>query len=290
MNYAPSYSVDGAWGGFSSGNSDGLFDVQERTDYELYLATYIKRLNPRVISFDHYPFLKDGITRPDYFYNLNIIRSKAPNSSFWACPMTIDHPPYADPTEAHIRFMYFCPIAYGAKGLCVFSYYPILNEEYGSALFDSKGNKTQRYETVKQLNLYVSQILSPVVMRVPNTGVYHASVYPLNQTGFDGFEYLSSLLIYSITDSRVLVGVFRNSKELYLFVVNKDLNKLHDVGITLRLLAPKVFLAPSVVGFSSASSRGYQQIQVSLQAKNGLTTFVIPELAGGEGRMVKVGR
>ncbi len=290
VNLAPSYSVDADWGGFSSGNSNGILDANERADYELYLRTYITRLKPKVVSFDHFPFFKDGAFRHDYFYNLNIVRNNTNKAAFWACPMTVGHSSYVDPTEAHIRFMYFCPIAYGAKGLCVFSFFPPPEEGYRSALFDQQGNKTQRYEIVRQLNLYVSQVVGPVVMRVPNVGVFHASIFPPNQTGFDGSDYLSSSLIKSVSDSRILIGLFQNSQELYLFVVNKDVAKVENVSIKLRRLVRQIFLAPRVMDFSFTSSRRYEQIETYVQPKQNSSTFVIPELEGGEGRMVKVAR
>jgi hypothetical protein len=259
-------------------------------DYQAYLTYYVDSLRPQVVSYDHYPFFQDGTIRSDYFYNLSIIRAKAGKKPFWACPMTVGHFTYIDPQEAHLNFMYFCPIAYGSKGLLAFSYWPLPYDGYRSSLFDQQGNKTQIYDIVRRLNLFISRILGPVVMRLPSVEVYNTSIFPPNQTGLDEFKSLMPSAIHSVTDPRILIGVFKDTKDFYLLVVNKDLVPHREIGVTLRSTARFVFLSPSVIGFGEESSSNYQKIMTTVQSSAKLSTFVIPELAGGEGRLVRVGR
>ena len=44
--------------------------------YEEYVEQYLSTVKPRMISYDHYALLKDH-DRPDYFYNMEVIRAKA---------------------------------------------------------------------------------------------------------------------------------------------------------------------------------------------------------------------
>lgn len=288
LNLVPSYGVDQNWGGFSSGNQNGLSEKNERKEYEAYLRYYVDSLKPQVISFDHYPFFKDGSFRPDYFYNLDVIRKKADGRPFWACPMTVDHYDYVDPTEEHLNFMYFCPIAYGAKGLTVFSFWPLPYDGYRSSLFDQKGYKTTRYDIVRRINMYVSLVVGPVVLDLPNVEVYHSAVFPDNQVGIEGTVNQKSSYIHSITDPHVLVGVFKGSKECYLFVVNKGLRRIENVRIAVAGREKQVFFSPRIFGFDETTLLEYKNVPTDSVSRRAFA-FVIPELNGGEGRLVRIG-
>ena len=289
VNLAPSYGADQQWGGFKNGNKNRKLDEVEKHDYEMYLTNYVDNLLPAVISFDHYPFFKDGTVRQDYFYNLKIIRERAGANPFWAYPMTVDHFSYIDPQEGHLRFMYFCPIAYGAKGLIVFTFWPPPYEGYRSALFDQQGRKTPKYRMVKRLNLYVSRIIGPVVVQLQHVGVYHASNYPNNQQYLEDSGVTNSEVLASIGDRKMMVGVFMDGSDTYLFVVNKDQAPVWEGEIVLRGNISKVFFAPRVIGFDESSSLSYHETTTAVNRTKTESTFHIPELVGGEGRLIRLG-
>ena len=288
VNLAGSYAADANWGGFNHGNKDGSLDEIEKKDYEQYLTYYIDSLRPAVVSFDFYPFFKNGTVRRDYFYNLAIIRAKAGARPFWAYPMTVGHYDYVDPQESHLNFMYFCPIAYGAKGLIVFSFWLPSEKGFRASLFDSHGNKTETYEIVKRINLYINKIIAPVVMNVPNIAVYHVTNYPNQQQWMFDTLTQDSKVIASIGNSKILVGVFRNQKNTYLFVVNKDLDPIPNFDIVLKGIIRQVWCAPSIVGFNENTSLSYTKRQTSVDTKNSFSTFTIPTLSGGEGRLIRI--
>ncbi len=172
-SYAPSYN----WGGFRGGNEDRVLDANERDEYESYLSLYVDSLRPTVISFDHYPFFADGNNSAGLLLQSFRNPTQAGQRPFWAYPMTVGHLAYSDPSEAQLNFMYFCPIAYGAKGLIDFCFWtPSDNKNYRESLIDANGEPTRRYFLIRRLNLYVRRILKPVVMRLPNVMTYHAAV------------------------------------------------------------------------------------------------------------------
>lgn len=286
-SYAPSYN----WGGFRGGNEDRVLDANERDEYESYLSLYIDNLRPTVISFDHYPFFADGTIRRDYYYNLSVIRRKAGKRPFWAYPMTVGHLAYSDPSEAQLNFMYFCPIAYGAKGLIDFCFWtPSDNENYRESLIDANGEPTRRYFLIKRLNLYVRRILEPVVMRVPNVMTYHVSSYPQNQLYISDEIGEDSTRVLFADDEHVMVGVFANPSNRYLLVVNKSLSTISSVRIHLKGQVSRIFFSPRVVGFTDTTQLKYRQQPIKIDGQTNTSTFLIPELIGGEGRLVRLGR
>lgn len=285
FNLASSYAADYNWEGFSGGNKDGTLDQSEKRNYERYLSYYVDSLKPSVVSFDHYPFFKNGTIRKDYFYNLTIIKQKAGQRPFWTFPMATDHFSYTNPTEAHLNFMYFCPLAYGAKGLIVFTFWPPSYEGFRSALVNTEGGKNEKYWIVRRLNMFVSKILGPVVMRVPNVEVLHVSDFPGSQ------QYItpaSSSTVETMNDKRLLVGVFKSLTEFYLLVVNKDTETIFDCEIALRGRFSSVAFAPRVIGFDESTNISFNSMPTSYNSARNTSAFRIPELMGGEGRLIKV--
>jgi hypothetical protein len=284
-NLVSSYGASYNWGGFSDGDGDATLNDRERRSYEKYLDEYVTRLDPAIVSFDHYPFFKNGTIRSDYFYNLEVIRRVSGKRPFWAYPMTVDHLDYIDPDEAHLRFMYFCPIAYGAKGLVVFTYQQPNIKDYREAIVDKKGHRTKKYAMVQRLNDYVSRVVAPVVMKYQSVGIHHASAFP-GQLWVDSMKRDDSPVLDSLPDSRLLVGVFGGGGEYYLFVVNKGLTPLDSARVVLKGGGWKCTASPSVVGFREQSAVRYTSVPVNFNATR--STLTLPLLSGGEGRMFRL--
>lgn len=264
-------------------------------DYENYIDLFINDADnnkrPDVIAFDHYPFLNTGI-RQDYFYNLYIIRKMAGSRPFWCFPMSTYHLQYIDPGEYHLRFMAFCPLAYGAKGLIYFTYENPNFSGYNSAIIDNCDTETIKYNMVKTINHYVTNIVGPIVMNSTNIGAYHKSNNP---TG----EFLSTQqlinpktpLVIDLSHNNAMVGIFKDNNitsTYYGLVVNKSwFSTIVPLTVTLKGdLRNKISLAPSVVGYTGGTS--YNPITVYYNSSTNKSTFTISSLAGGEGRIFKV--
>ena len=288
-NLVPCSAVDANWGGFTAGNQNGILDDSERVQYEEYLHLYSDSLRPAVVCFDHYPFFGDGTIRRDYFYNLDAIRRAAGKRPFWASPMAADHLIYIDPSEQHLRFMYFCPIAYGAQGLMVFTFVTPPYREFRSALLDREGKRTAKYDIVRRLNLYVKTVLGPVVMGNPCVAVYHLSDAPGKQLFIATGIPSDSPYLSWVSDDHMMVSVFEGQRNRYLLIVNKDLHTVANIDIALKGRIPGVFFAPRVIGFDETSSLEYRKVDTRVEP-GALTVslFRIPELAGGEGRLIRI--
>ncbi|MGB5875104.1 MAG: hypothetical protein WBH56_15400, partial [Bacteroidota bacterium] len=282
-SYAPSYK----WGGFESGDQKIDLDPAEQEEYEQYCSLYVDSLRPKVVSFDHYPFFADGRIRPDYFYNLNVMRRRAGSRPFWAYPMTVDHLTYVNPGPSHLRFMYFCPIAYGAKGLIVFTFWQPKIKEYREAIVDLEGNPTSKYDVIKELNLYVSRLLGPLVMEQPHRRIHHASSFPDQQNVY-AFKPSDSRLIKEIDDGRLLVGEFGDDQVAYLLVVNKSLEDMESFEITLRGKETSVWVGPPLEGFSERSPLTYRTLDLDRETAWDGAVLRDGPLRGGEGKLYRV--
>ncbi len=285
-SYAPSYN----WGGFKGGREDGILDDNGKHSYEQYLSSYIDSLRPAVVSFDHYPFFKGGKMRRDYFYNLAIIRERAAGKPFWAYPMTVDHLTYADPDEAQLNFMYFCPVAYGAKGLVAFCFWaPNDEKDYRLSLIDRAGKPTVKYPIVQRLNLYIKRFLGPIVMNAQLPAVFHASRFPAGQQFINDTISVGTKLIRSSENKNLLLGVFKTKTVTYLLIVNKDLQPAKGSRIQLNGVFPSVALGPSVVRFSERTPLTFTSLKTKTSSVERTTSFAIPEMTGGEGIVVRLG-
>jgi len=289
ITLAPSYAVDANWEGFTAGNKDLNLDEAERRQYEEYLSMYVDARLPAVLCFDNYPFFRDGNMRRDYFYNLEVIRNLAGDRPIWACPLTNDHATYADPTDAQIRFMYFAPLAYGARGLMIFSYSHLPYKGYRSAMMNPEGRETRKFSSVKLLNLYMYRVTGPVMMRTKCVGVYHASSFPKEQQSIPVWIDPDAPVLSSISDPQVMVGVLESDTSRYLMVVNKSLRNRTNVDISIKGDVPRVSLAPRLQGFTATTSSRFTQVQTTVRAgASPVSTIRINAMAGGEGRLIRI--
>ena len=135
--------------------SAGALDAR---DYEAYVDEFVRRVRPRLLSFDYYPFLRDD-DRRSFFRNLTMIRdvSLRDGIPFLLIIQAMPHGPYRDPSEDELRWQAFHGLAYGARGISYFAYW---TPQYGrhakrmhfrNGLIDH-GEPTQKYFQAMRLN------------------------------------------------------------------------------------------------------------------------------------------
>ena len=227
---------------------------------------------------------------------------------------------YTNPTYNHIMFMDFCPLAYGAKGLFYFTYDQVPNNSnFNNAITDPvNGTCTQRYEEVKNINHYIKNIVGPVVMQHEWVGAFHKSNSPTNETDLTSTGSLADDLITSsqnpiiadVNNNDILFGVFKaqldNCYSYYLLVVNKNLTGTSPFSVTLKgnwsginriMIAPAVGTPPvvdasnpcgpySYNGLPYNGSINYTGVSGTYSSISNTTTFTMPDMQGGEGRMI----
>jgi hypothetical protein len=272
------------------------FGFGSQHEYERYLDTYLYNRsslkNPLIVSYDHYPFhYKD--TR-NYFYNLYIIKKKAGDRPFWCHPLSSEHMSYIDPDENYLRFMVFCPIAYGAKGIIYFTYENPGDPDYKTSIMRGCGVE-DKYPIIKTINHYVADIIAPVVMNSKNLGAFHKSNSG-NPTGeiLSKEQMISSRtpLFADIFGHTLMVGIFQdnnNSSTCYGLIVNKGLLKIKNVKIILKGgdYRNKITVSPSAENYTG-NSEYTKPDDEEFNPKTNETKIYINALAGGEGRIIKV--
>src|SRR5688572_27280456 len=123
--------------------------------YEEYVDRFVKTVDPFVISYDHYPFIK-GYDRPDYYTNFAIVRNAAITSKrpFWNIAQLVRHYDYRGLTEPELRFQAMQTLAFGGRGLLWYTYwYPgESNPTVDGAMIKHDGSADASYEWIKSIN------------------------------------------------------------------------------------------------------------------------------------------
>lgn len=126
---------------------------------------------------------------------------------FWGAVLCTSHGGFRVPSESDLWWQVYSLLAYGAKGLCYYTYYgpnpegpdfAVHYEEWKPGILDAAGDKpTERYEVVKKINGEVSalgqtllglvweRVGSPYIVRVEGKRSLVTSL-----TGTDGARYL----------------------------------------------------------------------------------------------------
>ncbi len=160
-------------------------------NYALYVEEFLHLVHPPFLSFDHYALFEDGTLRPSFFSNLEVIRSAGLKQAipFWAIILGNCHFTYAEPSDAGLRFQVYSALAYGARGICYFTYFTPDIGNYRLAAIDAHGNKTETWTKLRRLNLEI-QALAPVLKNLKSIGVFHTEPLPAGTAGLAASRWL----------------------------------------------------------------------------------------------------
>lgn len=267
--------------------------------YTAYLEQYRQSSNSPFICFDHYPFRKSGMLLPSYFQNLSLVRSLFSDRSLWstawsAFDKTGD---IIKANEILTRFMVFCPVIYGAKGIAYFPY----DASYNVRDFSSGINTdTALYNTVKNINLFLKNIVAPVTVNYRHTATLHKGT-ALGYRPTNTREMFSAYqgIIKDVSNENMAAGVFEQSttlpvsntvKDCYLWIMNKDTAGIKKAVVTLRgNRCGRISVSPRVINYIKTRSLIYKAVTGATYNKaDDTTSFVLEELAACEGVMVRV--
>lgn len=233
----------------------------DKESYEKYIDAFFasQEYKPRVLCFDHYPFLKPekGGFRNDYYLNLEIIRKKSLqyNVPFWMIVLSSGHDNYKNLTFEDIRFQVYSALAYGAKGIGYYlysrsfeklGYRSWILENFVDDISAADSLHGQLYAPVKKLNVEI-QKLGGILLNLKSKRILHTSNFPNNQlyikTGLTQIGDKNSIIksVFPIDSSldqcHLLIGEFTedslNGTSNYFLIVNKDFNRSIEVKIEL---------------------------------------------------------
>jgi hypothetical protein len=213
-------------------------------DYRTYMERYFVKVNPPLLSFNHYPLLKEGITS-DYFYNWAMIRNFALRFGVpsWGFVQSVGFDSSQAglarrrrPNEQEILWQVNVGLAYGAKGIQYFTYWTPDSQpgdpiQFGQALISLDGQQTALYGYALRVNAYlkvVGKVLLPLIFE----SVVHAQErqLPRGAKPFRGDGY-----VREVSGNPVILSRFQKAgtTDRYLLVVNRLVAKTARTRLTM---------------------------------------------------------
>lgn len=210
-------------------------------DYESYVGSYVKTVNPPLISFDIYPVRKSKgkvyVAENDLYPTLETIAKVARESHrpFWAYLNTSKHLFYPKQKREYIRFQIFTNLAYGAQGLSYYTYaLPDFDREkgdYSDAPLDKEGNRTDVWYMVRDVNKEVKNLtkvfLGAEVLDVSHTGAVIPDQTHRLQSTPRPFNWIAS------DGNGIIVSHLKNGTDEYIVMVNRDIHNRQKVRFSL---------------------------------------------------------
>ncbi|MHB9035876.1 MAG: hypothetical protein ACYC64_04355 [Armatimonadota bacterium] len=209
-------------------NFEGAVDY-ERTvaSYNEYLRQFTELINPELISYDHYPFLKGGKDGKQYFLNLELIRAASlkagvPFLNIVQASAIVESMRLPDKNE--LRWLAYTTLAYGGRGISWFLY-------WGPASYTGMyqdGKRMPMADMVAEVNQDI-KALGLELMRLKSTHVYHTCPLPIGARSTVGCPVKA-------VGGQYVIGLFEgNGKQNTFMIVNRDYRAASTAKLTLNM-------------------------------------------------------
>ncbi len=183
--------------------------------YREHLQKFVEIVQPDLISYDHYQFMKES-DGGQYFLNLALIRDAAIEAGkpfLNIIQASTIEKVWRLPNPAETRFLVFTTMAYGARGISYFLYWG--PESYGGLYRD--GQPSPMVKEVAVLNAEIARF-GPALMELDSTAVYHTAPLPY------GTQVVPADAPVQFTGGgEFVLGLFgKNGKTTAFMVVNRS--------------------------------------------------------------------
>lgn len=192
------------------------------SNYVEYLDRFVASCHPKFLSYDHYAAMEDGTFRPQYWQNLEQMRSASRRAGvpFWNIVLSVGCVGYRVPTSADLHLQAYSTLAYGARGLTWFTYFTPPIGNFREAPIDPFGHETPAWSLLRQVNLQVGK-LAPTLLKLRSDDVYHFGTLPP-----DTHAPTPTSLVQECGDRDFMVGDFTHEDgSRYVLVVNRNLGR-----------------------------------------------------------------
>lgn len=214
---------------FPSYATGALANVEYEKEYVEKWIELVGAVNLKYLSFDNYPFMKDGSLREvPYYKDLDIIRRiglkyKISTSSYLqSIGSDIG---LRRPNANELRYSAFTNLAYGIKLPVWFTYWTPIGstEKFTNAIVDAEGNKTDLYAPFTQINGEMKQ-LGKTLINLDAMDVFHAGLSIPSGTKRTPSDFIWKT---ENEDEPMLITHFVNpaNNRIYIMVVNKSLTE-----------------------------------------------------------------
>jgi hypothetical protein len=206
--------------------------------YREHLRQFVATIQPDLLSYDHYHFLKgaDGREKDgrEYFLNLGMIRRAAleANRPFLNIIQadTIEKS-WRLPNANEMRWLVFTTMAYGGRGISYFTYWG--PKEYNGLYVD--GKPMPLLNDVAALNHEIAKF-GPALMELDSIGVYHTDPLPY---GAEAIPAKSPVQIKG--DGQFVLGLFgKNARPTAFMIVNRNYKQETETTVTVSIPGRKL--------------------------------------------------
>lgn len=201
--------------------------------YRKHLKQFIETVQPDLISYDHYHFLKetDGQEKDgkEYFLNLGMIRSSALSAGLPFLNII-----QADtivktwrlPNANELRWLVFTTMAYGGRGISYFTYWG--PKAYNGLYQD--GQPAPLLKDVAALNQEIAK-LGPALMDLNSVGAYHTAPLP-----YGGGTVPTASPVQITGDGEFVLGLFSQAARTNAFmIVNRNYKHKTEAMVEVTL-------------------------------------------------------
>ncbi|MCC7496492.1 MAG: hypothetical protein IT160_02865 [Bryobacterales bacterium] len=208
--------------------------------YEDHLRAYLNIVKLPYLSWDNYS-VEDGEMLPRFYDNLEVARKLTLEAKipFWNCILSTAMFDFPQPDDAIYSLQIYATMAYGGRGIELFTYF---SEDIGNfrlAPIDHWGNRTSTYDALRRAALQI-HALAPTLARLHSTGVYH---WPVSTAA--GTQLLKGIG----TSGRLLVGEFSDDQgRPWVMLVNKSLTRSCSFHLSPRAEKAKLYRLSAVTG------------------------------------------
>lgn len=234
--------------------------------YELYLDKFLSTVKPPALCYDHYPFMRHGEDRRDYFHNLEIARRAClkHDTPLWIVVLSCWWQHFRTPTDGELRWQAYGALTYGIRGIAYFTYWPV-KDDY-AAVVDYGGAAQPLYESIRRLNLELA-VLGRQLAAMRSVDVYHVGQdIPIGCQRLPGDSWLSVPGNWPLA-----IGLFKSiDGGKYVLVTNRNCKRAETATLRFPTNVAAVALAESTSGrFEELTLQG-NECHVTLPAGTGL--------------------
>ena len=201
--------------------------------YRGYLKKFVKIVQPDLLSYDHYHFMKkdDG---KQYFLNLALIREAAIEAGkpfLNIIQSSLVEKVWRLPNPAETRFLVFTTMAYGGRGISYFTY-------WGPADFAGLYRDGKPSPMVKEVALLNAEIVrfGPALLELDSTAVYHTAPLPYGTQAVP-----ADAPVRFTGGGEFVLGLFgRKGQTTAFMVVNRNYRQDAEAAVTVEIPGGKL--------------------------------------------------
>ncbi|MBQ7256634.1 MAG: hypothetical protein IJS60_02955 [Abditibacteriota bacterium] len=219
--------------------------------YDEYLDKLIKECSLEYISYDNYPFVvdneeKEGWTNSNknycfnensFYGNMEAVKAAADRNKvgFINIIQSVEAFNWPEPDDYIIHVQGWSTLAYGAKGLCYYTYQTPDFGDYRNAPYDEYNMKSPTWRYVAHMN-YAIHNIGAIYKNLKHINVFHVGYVPKGCKDLSSAVNIKNLSLKSVKgEANAVVGEFvdKDGKQ-YAMIVNKNPNYSVEVSIEFK--------------------------------------------------------